>query len=554
LALVTFGRLVRAAHQEMLAQGYDPELAKAVTTYLALAVDKLAERNCVLSRWDNTHEKVQSAIDGHRLKMTWDYAESNPLSGATSSFKAAVEYMLNVAQREAAVGRASAVIRRSATELDGESMDAVVVDPPYYDNVPYADLSDFYYVWLRRTVGDLYPSDFQSPLTPKEEEITHNPARWGGGKKGEEISRAHYRRLLTLAFREMARVVKAGGPVVVMFTHRSLSAWEELLECLMDAGLYATASFPVHTEMDVALGVMGKGSVKSTIILCCRKRLRDEVGWIHELRQELREELRRRMEGFWQAGLRGANFFIAAMGPAIEVFGRHSRVLRPDGGQVTVREWLEEVHRLVADYAIERLDGLGAVDPPTRFYVLWRWAYGNGVLEFDDARKLAIGVGAEIDGLLRASLLAGGDRVVAPIALERYDVDQARRVAQALAEGRERDRPLVDFVHLALALWHRAEMETLGQLLGLAGLAESEGFWHSCQTILSVEEAFLAAARKGSRQTTLTGEDAESGEDEGEEGGNRVAGSGLAMLEREVTLLRQLLGAKTTIHRQLRML
>ena len=374
LALVTFGKWVREAIRR-LAQETDPEYAKAVGTYLGFAVDFVANRGSTLCFWDSQTEKFYQTFATHALKMAWDYAESNPFSNSAGSWQSALCWLQDFLKREGkypAQGY-SALSSAAQTVAAEASFDAVITDPPYYDNVPYADLADFFYVWLKRTVGDLYPEAFRWELTPKDEEAVVNPAHFGGGKKGEEIVRRHYERLMGEAFREVHRVLKPDGIAVVMFTHRSTGAWESLINSLLSAGLYPTASWAVHTEMEASTHQREKGAVRSTILMACRKRAQNGIGWYHQIRGELHQVVRGRLAYFWEMGLRGADFFISAIGPAVGVFGRYESVRRPDGREVTVAELLDEVRTLAADYALERLGkDLGLVDAPTRFYVLWR--------------------------------------------------------------------------------------------------------------------------------------------------------------------------------------
>lgn len=498
LALCTFGKWVRAAHREILNQTGDAEFARAVATYLGFGVDKLAERNDLLSRWDNTHENIQSALSGHHLHMTWDYVETNPFSGVTSGWEAGQSYVINYAARECSLPHKSQDSRvhlgsAAALPFPDKSFDAVVIDPPYADNVPYADLSDFFYVWLRRTVGDLYPEAFGTELVPKEEEAVENPARFGGGKRGEEIAERHYRRLMQKSFEEIYRVLQPEGMAVVMFTHRSTGAWERLIRSLLDAGLYPTASLPVHTEMEASTHQRGKGAVRSTILMACRRRPEGAgIGWYHQVREELYEEVRERLAEFWEMGLRGADFFIAAIGPAVGVFGRYRKAMRPDGAEVGVGDLLTEVRTLAADFALERLGrDLGLVDAPTRFYVLWRWAYGGEDLEFDEANKMAKSLGAELDELAGGHRLIRrrGETVSLPDFWERLrDEAMARPVQRALEEGAFQQLPLIDALHAALFFWRRGEREGLVQFLSTGGFASQDHrFWQVAQALYEVE-------------------------------------------------------------------
>ncbi|HXF05593.1 MAG TPA: DUF1156 domain-containing protein [Blastocatellia bacterium] len=203
LALCTFGKWVRAAHQEILRETGDAEFAKAVGTYLGLAMGNVENYNGLLSGWDNRAETMWNTFSGHNLHMQWSYAEANTVAGASGSWQASLERIMTVCQRESHTPEIGSAHLGSATSLTfaADTFDAVVIDPPYADNVPYADLSDFFYVWLRRAVGDLYPEAFQTELTPKDEEAVVNPARFGGGKRGEQIAEAHYRRLMQQSFK-----------------------------------------------------------------------------------------------------------------------------------------------------------------------------------------------------------------------------------------------------------------------------------------------------------------------------------------------------------------
>lgn len=495
LALVTFGKWVREAIRR-IAEEVDPEYAKAVGTYLAFTMDFVSNNNSVLCSWIVSRETLRATFAGHHLHMVWDYAEVNPFSDTTGNWQAGMDWVSKAVAREAKFHAKGNAYCTSASTLPypDASLDAVITDPPYYDNVPYADLSDFFYVWLKRTVGDLYPEAFRWELTPKDEEAVVNPARFGGGKKGEEIARRHYERLMGEAFREIHRVLKPEGIALIMFTHRSTAAWESLIRSLLSAGLYPTASWPVHTEFEGSTHQTGKGAVRSTILMACRKRPGDAgVGWYHQIQDKLHRTVRERLEQFWAMDLRGADFFIAAIGPAVGVFGRYEKVLRPDGSEVGVGALLDEVRALASDFALERLGrDLGMVDPPTRFYVLWRWAYGAAELDFDEANKLAKSLGAELDELADGYRLVRRqkDKVSLPDFLTRLRDDaMARPIRRALEEGRVHELPLIDALHAALFLWKRGEREGLAHLLAAGGFEEEDHpFWRVAQALYEVEQ------------------------------------------------------------------
>ena len=495
LALCTFGKWVRAAHGEIFRQTSDPDFARAVATYLAFLLDFTAQYNCSLASWKVDAEAIRNAFSGHHLHMTWDYAEVNATEAAPGSWSNGIAQVFDGLKHTfAAKALTSSVHLGSAAALPfpDRHFDAVVVDPPYADNVPYADLSDFFYVWLRRTVGDLYPEAFPTPLVPKDEEAVVNPARFGGGKRGEQIAQAHYQRLMQEAFAEIYRVLKPEGMAVVMFTHRSTKAWESLIQALLDAGLYPTASFPVHTEMEASTHQRGKGAIQSTILMACRRRPENAgVGWYARVREELEQVIRERLSEFWEAGIRGADFFISAIGPAVGVFGRYRKVMRPDGQEITVENLLDEVRSIVTAFTLEKL-GLSRLDEPTRFYVLYRWAYGGETLSFDEANKLAKSAGAELDVLSEKHwlVLRKKDQVEL-LTFRRRMEEQAflRSLQKALEDGSFLRLPEIDQLHLLLYLWRKGEVEALSGLLGQAGiLSEDHPLWQVAQALLEIEQ------------------------------------------------------------------
>ncbi|MDQ7082682.1 MAG: hypothetical protein Q9N34_06805 [Aquificota bacterium] len=185
-------------------------------------------------------------------------------------------------------------------------------DPPYYDNVPYSYLSDFFYVWLKRSLGDIFPDLFASYLTPKGKEIV----AYSHDKGGLEGGRRYFEDMLKKAFKEIARVLKPNGIAVIVYTHKSTSGWETLINSLLEAGLVPTASWPIHTEMKSRLRAKESAALASSIYFVCRKLKRVETGWFSEVKEEIEKYLQDRLEYLWNEGISGADFFISAIGSA----------------------------------------------------------------------------------------------------------------------------------------------------------------------------------------------------------------------------------------------
>ena len=373
------------------------------------------------------------------------------------------------------------VLQGSATALPWpeEFFDAVVTDPPYYDNVPYSDLSDFFYVWLKRTAGHLYPELFATPLAPKSEEIVADAVRQGGNDSAKEF----FERMLIQAFREIYRVLKSDGMAVIVFAHKTTAAWETIIQSLLEAGLYMTASWPIHTEMKARLRAQESAALASSIYMVCRKRAANApAGEFIRVRKDIEVRVREKLSQFWEEGIRGADFFMSAIGPAVEAFGRYARVERQSGEIVKVTELLEYIRKVVAEFALERIlrsSRLGSIDPPTRFYLLWRWTYGQAKVHFDEARKLAVGTGVEVSTLWNPGGLVKKEKenLVVLSALE--------RAKEKAFENRESFETLIDALHQAAILWSKNRIKELNEHLA-ATFGNRGEFWQVAQAIAEV--------------------------------------------------------------------
>jgi len=482
LALLTFAAAVRRAHKEMLAQGTDPDFAKAVVTYLAITFNRLADKNANLVVYNVAGEKIEHVFGRQALPMVWDYVEVNPFTDVGwPNMQEWVEMVLAHLTRIPLMEDLPQVQQGSATELPypDNFFDAVLTDPPYYDNVPYSDLSDFFYVWLKRTVGDLHPELFATPLTPKAQEMVADASKAGG----MEEARRRFEEMLTQAFREIHRVLKPDGIAVIIFAHKTTAAWETVLQALLDAGLYMTASWPIHTEMEARLRAQESAALASSIYMVCRKRTGQAVGEYAQVRREVEQRVRQRLQQFWDEGIRGADFFMSAIGPAVEAFGRYARVERLSGEPVTVAELLQHVREVVARFALERIlrdaAQAGGVDAPTRFYLLYRWTWNHARVPFDEARKLAQAVGVEL-----TSLWGPGGLVVKDKECVRVPSPLERNKGGKFLE-RRRFESMADALQAACILWEQGAQRALQELLQTT-YGGNEAFWQVAQAVAEV--------------------------------------------------------------------
>ncbi len=475
LALVTFADGVRRTHENMLEEGHEKGYAKAVATYLALAVDRLADYNSVLSTWVSGGEFVGHTFTRQALPMVWDHFELNPASHATGDWNSALGWVWRVVEHASQASSVPAIVTQSsATSLlyPDNHFDAILTDPPYYDNVPYSHLSDFFYVWLKRTVGALHLELFSTPLTPKSSEIVAYSNREGGWEAGKLF----FEDRLKKSFQEIHRVLKPDGIAVIVYAHKSMAGWETLINSLLDSSLIMTGAWPIHTEMKARLRARESAAVESSIYIVARKMQREPTGFYSEVKEELRKHLDQKLERLWQEGIVGANFFIAAIGSAIEVFGKYEQVMDFEGSVIRADRLLGDVREIATDYAVRQIlhNGFGGdISDLTRLYVLWRWEFGEARVPFDDARKLAQSCGVDLslewnrDGFIRKE--KEFVRLLSP----------HERNIEKLADSHD----LIDILHLALLHWEKGKRDDVAQVISDSGFGQSEAFYRVAQAV-----------------------------------------------------------------------
>ncbi len=403
LCLLTFAAVVRECLEE-LERGYaEREKAKAIVTMLACYVDRSADHWSSLCAWNPVGQKLQHTFGRQALPMVWDYSEAHPWGGSVGDWMAIVLNAENGIWAGTTSGEIPATVTRgSAMALlwpDG-SFDAVITDPPYYDNVPYADISDFFYVWLKRTVGHLYPEHFATEGTPKKNEAVADAVRHGSREKAKQA----YEQMMAQSFAEANRVLKAGGQMTVVYAHKTTLGWSTLVDALRKAGFTVTEAWPLDTEMKSRLRGMESAALVSSIFLVAWKRDGSSTGsYEDDVRPELDKIVRERVDSLWKMGITGADLVIAAVGAGLRAFTRLSRVEYANGEEVPAEKFLAEVEGVVLETLLEKIfgvsgSGVAAVDGPTRFYVLWRYTYKAAEMNAGEAIVFTYGQNVELDG------------------------------------------------------------------------------------------------------------------------------------------------------------
>lgn len=463
LTLLTFVKWVRQAHQAMLEDDYESDSAKAVALSLSFALDKALTRNCSLSPWDSSREQVVMTFGRQALPMVWDFAETNPLAASSGAFVVATENVANVYNsiRDSGPDHPS---RGSATEspYPDAFFDAVVTDPPYYDNVSYAALSDFFYVWLKRTVGHLYPEHFVTELAPRKNEIIADPHRHGGREKARQF----YERMMSRALGEIYRVLKPGGVLTMVYAHKTVTGWETLIQAVRQSGLVVTETWAVETEYTGHLK-REISALASSVFLVARKNKQEAVGQYSTVKHELEAIVRERVQTLFSSGVTGANLLIACLGAGLRAYTRYRKVELPNGEEIPAGRFLRDVEGIVQEVLLERLFGaraaVASVDGATRFYVLWRYLYGRVELEAGDAIVFAYPLGVELDG---SQGLCAGRLALVEKKGRKYRLRDFTERGQDAGLGVEArfgipDAPLVDVLHRLLWLLDNRRIQAM---------------------------------------------------------------------------------------------
>lgn len=452
VALTTFSDLVGDARERVLADALAAGMeddgvplheggsgaaayADALATYLAFAVDREADFNNALCRWVPSNEKVMNVYARQALPMVWDFAEANPIADVVGGLAPAIAHVAACLETTCRVGPVGTAIQADATVMSSPGV-VVCTDPPYYDNIGYADLSDFFYVWLRRSLKSIWPSEFSTLLVPKTQELVATPYRFDGDKQAAE---EHFEDGLEKVFERIRADSDSGYPTTVFYAFKqsesegdsvASTGWETMLEALIEAGFSVDGTWPMRSEQPERILAAGTNALASSIVLVCRPRPEDaqlatRKDFLAALRAELPEALRLLQHG----NIAPVDLAQASIGPGMAVFTRYGKVIEATGDDMNVRTALALINQVLDETLAEQESDF---DPDTRWALAWYEQHGHDQGPFGVAETLSKAKNTAVQGLVDAGILessAGKVRLLARDELEEdWDPSTDRRL------------------------------------------------------------------------------------------------------------------------------
>jgi adenine-specific DNA methylase len=465
--------------------GFDTEYYKAIKVYIALLIDRIALRNTRHNTWHVQQNTVETIMGRQTLSMILDYPEMNPFSSFTSSVYNLSSQISDYIISESHNFNYSSCQNASSGDInqfENKYIDAVVTDPPYYDAIAYADLSDFFYVWLKRNLSSIYPLNFATPLTPKAEECTALKHHHNNDK---DQAQSHFETKLTQIFKVIEYQTK--GIVSIMFAHQSTEAWTTLCNSILDSKMNITGSWAIDTEFTAGLKE-GKAFLSSSVTVCAKPAQRIGIGDYKEVKKAIEKTVEIEVRELYSLGLRGADLLTACFGQAVSEFGKYEKVEKADGSEVTVADLLEMARESAFNALLKGFDG----DDFTKFYIGWLQLYSFTESDFDDAAKFSrVGLSINVQELFTEHILIknGNKQTLGGF---------QERLAANKKLGERANNFLIDIVHKAMALYKGTNRNALLQFISKVASSPESSFWRVVTSLCEV----LPAGSEDHKQAT----------------------------------------------------
>jgi putative DNA methylase len=448
---------------------FEPEYRKAILTYLAILIDRGSTRLTSFGVWNPQYEKIQPIFSRQAIPMVFDFPESvfTPVEGPIAS---QLEWILKVIESESSTSFISHVNNASSGEkrqFREKYLTAVISDPPYYDAIAYADLSDFFYVWLKRSLGNTYSQIFSTPQTPKTEECTALKHHHNDDK---EKAKAHFESKLLKIFEAIE--YQTSDIVSIMFAHQSTEAWTTLCNSILGAKMNISGSWAVDTEIIGALKT-DKAFLSSSVTVCAKPVSQNGIGNYKDVKKSIEKTVSKEVEELYRLGFRGADLLTACFGKAVSEFGKYEKVEKADGSEVTVAELLEMARESAFNALLKGFDG----DDFTKFYIGWLQLYGFVESDFDDAAKFTkVGLSINVQDLFRENILIkkGNKQTLG---------DFNDRIKANKNLGEKADCNLIDQAHKAMHLYRGSNRGLLLDYIKRFASGPDSAFWRVLTSI-----------------------------------------------------------------------
>jgi len=533
-ALGILVKTTRAARNEMVKFSYPTEWIEACGAFLSLTIDRVAERNSTLCHFDITRDTVSGTFQRYALGINWDFAEAAPTGDSAGGYLGQVDWVSLFVSHglKAAIGSPTPHARNmSSTNKPGDGFDAIITDPPYYDAIPYSDLMDFFYIWLRRSLKGLseaVDSSYAQALSPKWDHENNDGELIDDSSRHERNavrSKQIYEDGMARVFVQCATALQPEGRLVIVFANKQPDAWETLVSAIIRAGFVVDGSWPIQTEMSNRTRAHGAAALASSVWLICRKRLATaRAGWDNNVLEQMKVDIAGKLREFWDAGIRGPDFVWAATGPAMEAYSKHPAVRKANEPNATmgVGEFLNHVRRMVVDYVVGQvLSGEQGVDMAaadrldevTAYYLLHRHDFG-----MDDAPVGACILYATACGLSDAELDTTWDILSRPgsdtassaqdddaddsedsnddaepeedtgggskVKLKAWSHRRGKSMGHEAPEGKA--VPLIDRIHRVMHLWKDGDVQKVDEYLDQHALRRNELFKRVVQSLIEL--------------------------------------------------------------------